>query len=211
MNSIAPITSLAQTISKSLPGDGAEKSTFNKIDFDRIRHIASTIEEQSNLMMSFVDKYRKLYKIPEPDIKAINVEDWLSRFRILYHQQMLEKGIRFDVKSSQVETFYADDHLISQVIVNLLKNAQQALSGSENGIIRLAVLSDEEHINIIVEDNGTGIPEEYANQIFIPFFTTNTGGNGLGLAISRQIVQRHGGTISFSSVPEKGSRFCISL
>jgi len=162
-------------------------------------------------MMSFVEKYRKLYKIPEPEIKAINVEDWLSRFRILYHQEMIEKGIRFDVLNSEVESFNADDNLISQVVVNLLKNAQQAVTGSENGIIRLSVTKADEHIHIVVEDNGPGIPAEYATQIFIPFFTTNPGGNGIGLAISRQIVLRHGGTITFSSVQEKGTKFIISL
>jgi nitrogen fixation/metabolism regulation signal transduction histidine kinase len=211
MNSIAPITSLAQTISKSLPKEDSEASQSEKIDYKRIKRIATTIEEQSNLMMSFVEKYRKLYKIPEPEIKTINVEDWLTRFRILYHQEMLEKGIRFDVQSSQVESFHADDNLISQVIVNLLRNAQQALTWSENGNIRLSVSKNGDYTNIIVEDNGSGIPEEYANQIFIPFFTTNPGGNGIGLAISRQIVLRHGGTITFSSVPEKGTKFCISI
>ena len=211
MNSIAPITSLAQTIARSLPKEGSEISSSEKVDYNRIKRIATTIEEQSNLMMSFVEKYRKLYKIPEPDIKAINVEDWLTRFRILYHQEMLEKGIKFDVQSSQVDSFSADDNLISQVIVNLLRNAQQALSGLENGNIRLSVSKNGEYTNIVVEDNGTGIPEEYTNQIFIPFFTTNPGGNGIGLAISRQIVLRHGGTITFSSVPEKGTKFCISI
>jgi len=211
MNSIAPITSLAQTIAKSLPDEKTETFAAEKVDFTRIRRIATTIEEQSNLMMSFVEKYRKLYKIPEPEIKAINVEDWLSRFRILYHQEMIEKGIRFDVLNSEVESFNADDNLISQVVVNLLKNAQQAVTGSENGIIRLSVTKADEHIHIVVEDNGPGIPAEYATQIFIPFFTTNPGGNGIGLAISRQIVLRHGGTITFSSVQEKGTKFIISL
>jgi len=211
MNSIAPITSLAQTIAKSLPDEKTETFAAEKVDFTRIRRIATTIEEQSNLMMSFVEKYRKLYKIPEPEIKTINVEDWLSRFRILYHQEMIEKGIRLDVLPSEVADFNADDNLISQVVVNLLKNAQQAVTGSENGIIRLSVTKADEHIHIVVEDNGPGIPAEYATQIFIPFFTTNPGGNGIGLAISRQIVLRHGGTITFSSVQDKGTKFKISL
>lgn len=211
MNSIAPITSLAQTISKSLPKEGSDTELTEKVDFDRIKRIASTIEEQSNLMMSFVEKYRKLYKIPDPEIKAINVDDWLSRFRILYHQEMIEKGIRFDVLKSEVESIYADDNLLSQVIVNLLRNAQQALTGAENGIIRLSVGKAGEQTSIVVEDNGPGIKKEYANQIFIPFFTTNPGGNGIGLAISRQIVLRHGGTITFFSIPDKGAKFVITL
>jgi signal transduction histidine kinase len=93
----------------------------------------------------------------------------------------------------------------------LLKNAQQALTASGNGIIRLSVTNTDEHILIAVEDNGPGIPEKYANQIFMPFFTTNPGGNGIGLAISRQIILRHGGTITFSSIPEKGTKFSISI
>jgi signal transduction histidine kinase len=124
---------------------------------------------------------------------------------------MVEKGNRFEVHSSEVKQFYADDNLISQVVINLLRNAQQALADTKNGSIRLAVEKNNEHIYITVEDNGTGIPEEYADQIFIPFFTTRSGGNGIGLAVSRQIVHRHGGTISFSSVPEKGTKFCVSL
>jgi len=211
MNSIAPITSLAQSIAKSLPGEGPDPSSAVSVDFKRIRRIAATIEDQSNLMMSFVEKFRKLYKIPEPEIKRINVEDWLSRFRILYHQEMIEKGIRFDVVPSEVEYFEADDNLISQVIVNLLRNAQQVLATSKNGIIRLYIEKTAKNILIAVEDNGPGIPEEYASQIFIPFFTTNPGGNGIGLAISRQIILRHGGTITFSSVPDKVTRFTISL
>jgi signal transduction histidine kinase len=73
---------------------------------------------------------------------------------------MIARGIRFDVLPSKIETFYADDHLISQVIVNLLRNAQQALSEYGDGIIRLSVGKANEHIHINVEDNGPGIPEE---------------------------------------------------
>lgn len=211
MNSIAPITSLAQTIARSLPDESEATPPIATVDYSRIKRSAQTIEEQSNLMMSFVEKYRKLYKIPEPELKAIPVEDWLSRFRILYHQEMLEKGIRFEVIPSAVKCLNADDNLLSQVVINLLRNAQQALAETLNGTIRLSVSNTNNHIEISVEDNGPGIPEEYADQIFIPFFTTRPGGNGIGLAVSRQIVHRHGGTLSFSSVPGKGTRFCIAL
>lgn len=207
MNSIAPITSLAQTISQTIP----DESSNEKADWERIRKSALTIEEQSRLMMSFVERYRKLYKIPEPDSKPIPVEDWLTRFRILYHREMVEKKIRFEVLPSSVDHFIADDNLISQVVVDLLRNAQQAVGEVEEGTIRLSVVQSDNEVQVVVEDNGTGIPEAYADQIFIPFFTTRSGGNGIGLAISRQIVVRHGGTITFSSFPGKGTTFTVSL
>ena len=124
---------------------------------------------------------------------------------------MVEKKIRFEVLPSSVDHFIADDNLISQVVVNLLRNAQQAVGEVEEGTIRLSVVQSDNEVQVVVEDNGTGIPEAYADQIFIPFFTTRSGGNGIGLAISRQIVVRHGGTITFSSFPGKGTTFTVSL
>jgi len=212
MNSIAPITSLAQSIGRSLPEEVSEICTQSGIDIERIRNSAGAIEEQGDLMMSFVERYRKLYKIPEPVLKPIAIEDWLSRFRILYHQEMQQRNIRFHVNvSNGITEFMADDKLISQVVINLLKNAVEAVSETENAEINLSVQKGEQETRIVVADNGVGIPEEYADQVFVPFFTTRQGGSGIGLALSRQIVHRHSGTLSFHSIPGMGTTFTVVL
>lgn len=212
MNSIAPITSLAQSIGRSLPEEVSEICTQSGIDIERIRNSAGAIEEQGDLMMSFVERYRKLYKIPEPVLKPIAIEDWLSRFRILYHQEMQQRNIKFHVNvSNGITEFTADDKLISQVVINLLKNAVEAVSVVENAEINLSVQKGEQETRIVVADNGVGIPEEYADQVFVPFFTTRQGGSGIGLALSRQIVHRHSGTLSFHSIPGMGTTFTVVL
>lgn len=212
MNSIAPITSLAQSIGRSLPEEVSEICTQSGIDIGRIRNSAGAIEEQGDLMMSFVERYRKLYKIPEPVLKPIAIEDWLSRFRILYHQEMQQRNIQFNVNvSNGITEFTADDKLISQVVINLLKNAVEAVSEVEHAEINLSVQKGEQETRIVVADNGVGIPEEYADQVFVPFFTTRQGGSGIGLALSRQIVHRHSGTLSFHSIPGMGTTFTVVL
>jgi signal transduction histidine kinase len=210
MNSVAPITSLAQTIGQELP-DSFHKADKNT-DLGRIRRSAAAIEEQGQLMMSFVEKYRKFYKIPEPVMKPIPAEDWLSRFRILFHQEMIEQGIDFRVESnSKLKEFNADDNLISQVVINLLKNALQAVEGQENAAVTLSVTHIDCQTRLSVSDNGTGIDPEYNDQIFVPFFTTRPGGNGIGLAISRQIVLKHHGAITYTSEPGRGTRFFVTI
>jgi len=212
MNSIAPITSLAQSIGRSLPEEVSEICTQSGIDIERIRNSAGAIEEQGDLMMSFVERYRKLYKIPEPVLKPIAIEDWLSRFRILYHQEMQQRNIHFNVNvSNGITEFTADDKLISQVVINLLKNAVEAVSEVEHAEINLSVQKGEQETRIVVADNGVGIPEEYADQVFVPFFTTRQGGSGIGLALSRQIVHRHSGTLSFHSISGMGTTFTVVL
>ena len=101
---------------------------------------------------------------------------------------------------------YADENLISQVILNLLKNAIQAIGDEQtNGLILLKARSDEkEAITIEVTNNGPLIPPEEAEHIFIPFFTTKNDGNGIGLSISRQIMRLSGGSLELRSNPTAG-------
>ena len=97
------------------------------------------------------------------------------------------------------------------MVINLLKNAVEAVAETENAEINLGVEKGEQETRIVVADNGVGIPEEYADQVFVPFFTTRQGGSGIGLALSRQIVHRHSGTLSFHSIPGMGTTFTVVL
>ena len=105
----------------------------------------------------------------------------------------------------------ADEGMLSQVLINLLKNSMQALAGQSDKKIRVVAYCKERTLFINVTDNGPGIPSDLLEDIFIPFFTTKPDGNGIGLSLSRQIVRMHGGELSVSSQPYHETTFTISL
>ena len=97
------------------------------------------------------------------------------------------------------------------VLINLVKNAVEALSGREHGSIQLRAFREANAVLIRVEDNGSGIPDDMLEDIFVPFYTTKANGTGIGLSLSKQIMQNHGGSVSVSSVPGKGSKFTLKF
>ena len=106
----------------------------------------------------------------------------------------------------------ADRAQLEQVLINLIKNASEACIAQPEPVVKLEIRKDEyQHPLIIVSDNGTGILPEVQDKVFIPFFSTKKDGSGIGLSICRQIIQNHGGHISVSSQPDKGSLFTIRL
>ena len=98
-----------------------------------------------------------------------------------------------------------------QVFNNLLKNALQAIPGQQKGEIRISLSTTESAITIAVSDNGKGIDPELHTKVFVPSFTTKNTGMGLGLAISKNIIEQAGGEIWFESVPNIGTTFYIRL
>lgn len=104
-----------------------------------------------------------------------------------------------------------DPVLFKQALLNLLINAQQAMTSGGELIVRTEILPDSGHLQLHVIDTGPGIPPEQVDKIFQAYYSTKKGGTGLGLPISRKIVQAHGGTLSVRTEPGKGSDFCIEL
>ena len=156
---------------------------------------------------------RNLTRVPEPDKKLFKVADLISRVQTLYNS--LEKSERiklsFSLKDPDLEIF-ADQNLISQVLINLVKNALEANENNPDGqIIIEAGLDNNQHPGICVIDNGPGIPEENLDEIFVPFFTTRQNGSGIGLSISKQIMRVHGGNLKVKSLPDKETVFCLSF
>jgi signal transduction histidine kinase len=117
--------------------------------------------------------------------------------------------LAISVNPPEMELF-ADENLISQVLLNLLKNALEALNGKTDGVIRIIVkMANNNRPEITVADNGPGIPEEIMEQVFVPFFTTRENGSGIGLSLSRQIMRLHGGSLQVRSVPAKETVFSM--
>jgi signal transduction histidine kinase len=215
MNSITPITSLSESLFAIYSKDGLPVSPekVNERTITSTLQGLNVIKEQGKGLMSFVESYRKLTRIPDPEKKSFKVADLLSRVKVLYDS--LEKSdtikLSFSLTNPDLE-ITADQNLISQVLLNLIKNAIEANEENPSGMIRVIAGVDKDYRpEICVIDNGPGISEAILDQIFVPFFTTRENGSGIGLSISRQIMRVHGGNLKVRSVPSNETVFCLNF
>lgn len=215
MNSITPITSLSESLSQIYSDEGQPikpEKLSPKVINTTLKGL-NVIKDQGKGLMAFVESYRKLTRIPEPDKQLFKISELFERLRILYDSQ--EKSDRaelsFSLKDPDLEIF-ADINLISQVLINLVRNALEALTNVPGGKIMVSADAGSDlHPEICVTDNGQGIPAENLDEIFVPFFTTKQSGSGIGLSISRQIMRVHGGNLKVMSVQGKETIFCLSF
>jgi two-component system nitrogen regulation sensor histidine kinase NtrY len=215
MNSITPITSLSESLSNIYITEGQTlpPEQVTSKDIATTLQGLNVIKDQGRGLMSFVDSYRKLTRIPEPDKAIFRVADLISRVQVLYNslENSRKIGLSVSLVSPDLEIF-ADQNLISQVLINLLKNALEANEKNPDGKIRiLAGVDANDHPEICVIDNGPGISEANLDEIFVPFFTTKQKGSGIGLSISKQIMQVHGGNLKVKSIPGQNTIFCLSF
>jgi two-component system, NtrC family, nitrogen regulation sensor histidine kinase NtrY len=203
MNSVAPITSLSETILQYFTGlNGSMPS--EKIINNTIKGL-EVINERGAGLISFVENYRKLTRIPTPEKKPVNLEQLLDNTLTLINASPLGNNIPIarEVVPPDLQVL-ADKKQISQVLINLMKNSVEALKDMPGGTIRIrASHTNAGRVQITVADNGPGIPEDLMDKIFIPFFTAKESGTGIGLSLSRQIMLMHGGTLKMESTPGK--------
>lgn len=200
MNSVTPITSLSESL-LSIAGKQDEE----------INRGLETISTTGKGLLSFVESYRKFTHIPTPKPTLFDLQPFIRRMvELTRHQNPCDK-ITFHIEISPDDLIlYADENLISQVIINLLKNAVQAIGSCPDGVISiLARCNEAEEIMVEIKNNGPVIPAEVADHIFIPFFTTKEGGSGIGLSISRQIMRLSGGSLNL--LPDKETKFVLKF
>jgi nitrogen fixation/metabolism regulation signal transduction histidine kinase len=212
MNSITPINTLTETMIKQnrqLEEDvrqwqGGEEYFDNMVDGLEL------IRERGSGLIEFVQKYRHLSKLPTPKFSDIELKSLLGGIERLFEKDMEEKGISFSVNVSPTDLMLnADRKLIEQVLINLVRNAMEALSGRDQGSIKMLAEKNGESVRIRISDNGPGIPEGIVDQVFIPFFTTKEDGSGIGLSLSRQIMRLHQGTINIQSIPSEETNIIL--
>lgn len=215
MNSISPITSLTTVISGYFKKKDDENPVPpEKIDNQIIAKTLSgldTIEETGKGLLDFVDKYRSLTSLPKPDLSKFTIDSLFRKCRLL-----MESSIPNNIKI--IASVYPEDIIIvadyaqvEQILINLIKNAIEALSSKKNGTIHLKAFYADGGTLIQVEDNGIGISDDIIEDIFVPFYTTKENGSGIGLSLSKQIMQNHDGTISVNSAPNKGAKFTLKF
>ena len=200
MNSLTPIISLSDTIAEGMKDDSLSQ--------EDITQALQAINRRSSGLLHFVENYRKLQHISTPQFSDVRLSELISDLRQLFP----EPYFHFDLQEAE-DTVHIDRSQIEQVLINLLKNAQEAVRDVEEKAITLSARTDKsQHVILIkVEDNGCGIMSEVLDRIFVPFFTTKSNGSGIGLSICRQIVSLHGGTITASSTPGKNTVFTLQL
>lgn len=196
MNSLAPITSLSDTLlhlGRPLDADVAQG--------------LETISATSRRLTAFVETFRRFTRIPEPQKAPVEVRGLLERAAALVATPQV--GITVDVQPAEM-LVYADEGLVSQVVVNLLKNAREAVAAQPDARIDVRARIDEgENIRIDVTDNGKAIPAAVTENIFTPFFTTKADGSGIGLSVSRRIMQLHNGSLRLTSNTDRRVTFTL--
>jgi len=218
MNSITPISSLSSTVTmilSDLKNSLKEREDSDEIieSVEDVEAAFQTIHKRTDGLLHFVNTYRNLTSLPQPQISIFPVKQLFKNIHGLLEEQLNSKGIScvIDVHPETLE-LSADEKLIEQVLINMLTNSMQSLPGKESAEIKLrGFLNKRGRITLQVIDNGKGILPEVIDKIFIPFFTTKAEGSGIGLSLSKQIMRKHGGSVNAYSDPYKETGFTLTF
>jgi two-component system, NtrC family, nitrogen regulation sensor histidine kinase NtrY len=215
MNSITPISSLTSTLREILDHELTKKEHHYELKTEGaedLREGLTTIESRSKGLIKFIDAYREYTSLPQPKTQRIRVAELLEKVAQLLKPELKKTTIQFSYQcDSEYLTIDADQEMIEQVLINLIKNAMEALDNSSNAKIELKGTYADNRVLISVTDNGPGIIPEAIERVFIPFFTTKKTGSGIGLALSRQIMQMHNGSLSVKSESDVKTTFTLSF
>jgi two-component system nitrogen regulation sensor histidine kinase NtrY len=214
MNSVTPIISLTKLISDRLVDQKSGELAVQGLASDEQRDLArglASIHSRGSGLLKFVQAYSALTNLPRPSFAAVDVAALLDRVHAL-----MAPALETDGRSLQVQavgtnlTVRADSQQIEQVLINLVKNAAEALAGRDDGRVLLRGARDDEgKVLIQVIDNGPGIEAAHLDDIFLPFFTTKRGGSGVGLSVSRQIMALNKGVLTVKTALGSGSEFTL--
>ena len=209
MNSVAPITSLSSTIHQMLNQNGQSVTSH----IDKVKQSIEVIQKRSEGLLDFTETYRSLTRIPPPKFQVVDAKDLLEEVYTLMEPDLERHKVRFErhFPPSKV-AFHGDPHLLEQVLINLVKNAIDAVKDRPDPkIIASTNAAGKGKILMQIIDNGVGISEEVMEQIFVPFYTTKEEGSGIGLSLSRQIIRMHKGNLELQSAPGEGTTVTIRV
>ncbi|MGQ1891722.1 sensor histidine kinase [Thermophagus sp. OGC60D27] len=211
MNSIAPVTSLSENLKNYFIKDGttiSPSAVSEKMIQNTVKGL-QVIEQQGTGLLSFVESYRQLTRLPKPNLKPVKICQ-LTENTIYLHQSAWP-AIQISLKCNNPQiTILADEKMIARVLVNLIKNAAEAIDDQKEGKISVDISQNTaQKTEVQIKDNGPGITPDLLEDIFVPFFTTREKGSGIGLSLARQIMRMHGGQINVRSIPTKGTVFSL--
>ena len=202
MNSLTPILSLTE----SLQAPGAPPSPADSAAAIEV------IARRSSGLMSFVERYRRVADLPEPRLQDIAASQLVAGLDQLIAAQLSEKAVAYESRIQPPDQrLRADPELLEQALINLLKNALEAVDGTPAPRVELICRQEEGRLTFCVADNGRGLPQNDPELVFTPFFTTKAGGSGIGLSLARQIALAHGGALTAAPKQPTGAVFTLAL
>jgi two-component system, NtrC family, nitrogen regulation sensor histidine kinase NtrY len=216
MNLLTPLTTVAKELYSLFCHNGrpGEVSGIDEATIKATVNGLMLIDEQSNGLLNFVNSYRKISKLPQPEFTTIYVSDWIEQLKIVFEGKMKESFVQFSINADKtLREIIADKKLLNQVIINLINNSYDAVMEIENdrkiGIQIMKTLYDR--VLIKITNNGPLIPAQLQEKIFVPFFTTKKNGSGIGLSISQEIMKLHNGSLVVVSTEENKTSFIIEF
>ncbi len=203
MNSLTPIASLSQSLDGLLRTEGRTEEFAMALE---------TITRRSQGLLRFVERYRQVADLPEPQLQPILLSQLLQDIDRLIRPTLEKRGILLESRIAPPDlAALADPDLLEQALINLLRNAADAVADAPDPRIGIRCHIENDQLHIEISDNGPGLTADQREQIFVPFFTTKPGGSGIGLSLARRIAQAHGGRIAVFANEPQGSRFRIGL
>ncbi len=194
LNSITPIRSICQNLQ-----DLVEQDSLSAEDLEDVKNSVETMLRRSDHLQKFVEGYRKLAMLPSPKKEKIELQHLIDNGIQVMNPLFKETGIEVVNEIALKRSVEVDSQQIEQVLINLLTNCIHALKNVSEKKIFISAEAKENRTFIRITDNGTGIEKEIEDKIFLPFFTTRNEGAGIGLTLSKNIIEAHGGYISYKS------------
>ncbi len=210
LNSISPVRILTSSLIDEIERckNESEAITFERQTVDKLLLGLNTINKRAAGLAKFVESYRDLTQSIKPIFTNLQVNHLIDNVIALFKEQLEKDGVTVVVQiDNPTVTILADERMVEQLLINLMKNSLEALKRIANAKITLDLTESNEVVTLKVIDNGVGVPEEIIGDIFTPFFSTKENGTGIGLSLSRQIMQLHEGSIRVNSTEGKGTTF----
>ena len=202
LNTLTPVNSLIQNLEYI-----ANQEFIDKDDQEDMKESLMIINSKSKQLLNFVDDYRQVAELPKPVFKDISLKN-IVESALNFLKPEFEKNHIKIVNSLENQIILADEKMIERCLINLYLNAIYAVSDTIERTIKTEIKTQNKRIILTVEDNGIGIQKEIQDKIFLPFFTTRSNGSGIGLTLSKSIIEAHKGYLNYKPL-EQGSRFEI--